>query len=166
MVRQIDLEVGMYNFVIQNVVASAKLPHLVNLAILRDRLGACASYEPELFPGMVYRPSDTHLVFLIFSSGRIVITGAKHEEQVHVEFKRMKQTFASFGDAIVASSALEGRGCKQRGASLEHVLTHPIVVDGFSLDKKKKNKKKSPNTVALRKRRRTSTSPSGQAGGS
>ena len=78
MVRGLKLQVSMYNFEIQNVVASATLPYMVDLSALRTRCGAEASYEPELFPGMIYRPCHTHLVFLIFSSGRTVITGAKN----------------------------------------------------------------------------------------
>lgn len=128
MVRSVDLEVGMYNFVIQNVVASAKLSHLVNLGALRERCGACASYEPELFPGMVYRPDNSHIVFLIFSSGRTVITGAKNEREVLAAFKRMKRLFATFGRSIVATTATEGRGCKNRDLRL--VLSHPSVVEG------------------------------------
>ena len=34
-------------------------------------------YEPEQFPGLIYRINDPNVVFLIFSSGRCVITGSK-----------------------------------------------------------------------------------------
>ena len=39
-------------------------------------------YEPEQFPGLVYRMKDPKTVVLIFGSGKIVITGAKYEKQV------------------------------------------------------------------------------------
>ena len=128
MVRSVDLEVGMYNCEIQNVVASAKLSHLVNLVVLCSHCGACASYDPELFPGMVYRPDNSHIVFLIFSSGRTVITGAKNENEVGIAFKRIKRLLATFGESIVATSASEGRGCKNRDLTM--VLAHPSVVKG------------------------------------
>ena len=40
-------------------------------------------YEPDQFPGAVYRMEEPKVVILIFSTGKIVITGAKREAQVH-----------------------------------------------------------------------------------
>lgn len=34
-------------------------------------------YEPELFPGLIYRMENPRIVFLVFVSGKIVVTGAK-----------------------------------------------------------------------------------------
>jgi transcription initiation factor TFIID TATA-box-binding protein len=39
-------------------------------------------YEPEQFPGLIHRMKDPKTVILIFGSGKIVITGAKFEDQV------------------------------------------------------------------------------------
>ena len=64
---------------IQNVVASGDLGSGINLdlaSILLER----AIYEPEVFPGLIYRMTKPKAAFLIFSSGRIVIAGAKNEE--------------------------------------------------------------------------------------
>jgi TATA-box binding protein (TBP) (component of TFIID and TFIIIB) len=36
----------------------------------------CAQYEPELFPGLIYRMKDPKVVLLIFVSGKVVLTGA------------------------------------------------------------------------------------------
>ena len=36
-----------------------------------------SSYEPEIFPGLIYRMSEPKIVLLIFASGKIVLTGAK-----------------------------------------------------------------------------------------
>ena len=41
-----------------------------------------AMYEPEVFPGLIYRMQEPKTVFLIFSTGRIVCTGAKNKEIV------------------------------------------------------------------------------------
>ena len=67
---------------IQNIVASANLGVEVNLekaALLLPN----SMYEPEQFPGLIFRMDDPKVVFLIFSSGKMVITGAKSEEEVH-----------------------------------------------------------------------------------
>jgi transcription initiation factor TFIID TATA-box-binding protein len=40
-------------------------------------------YEPEQFPGLIYRMQDPKTVLLLFASGKLVCTGAKSEEMVH-----------------------------------------------------------------------------------
>ncbi|MCJ7614580.1 TATA box-binding protein, partial [Candidatus Bathyarchaeota archaeon] len=40
-------------------------------------------YEPEQFPGLIYRMDDPKVVILIFASGKIVCTGATKEEDVY-----------------------------------------------------------------------------------
>ena len=37
----------------------------------------CSQYEPELFPGLIYRMKDPKVVLLIFVSGKVVLTGAR-----------------------------------------------------------------------------------------
>jgi len=66
---------------IQNIVASAKLRANVDLERAAYELEG-AMYEPEQFPGLIYRMRDPKVVLLIFSSGNIVCTGARKESQV------------------------------------------------------------------------------------
>jgi len=66
---------------IQNMVASANLKALVDLeraAYLLEN----SMYEPEQFPGLIYRMDNPKVVLLIFSSGKVVCTGARREEEV------------------------------------------------------------------------------------
>ncbi len=66
---------------IQNIVASANLGvevHLEKAAYLLEN----SMYEPEQFPGLIYRLDDPRVVLLLFSSGKMVVTGAKKEEEV------------------------------------------------------------------------------------
>ena len=39
-------------------------------------------YEPEQFPGLIYRMGTPKVVMLLFASGKLVCTGAKHEDMV------------------------------------------------------------------------------------
>lgn len=66
---------------IQNIVASANLNVLVDLEKAAFVLPH-SMYEPEQFPGLIYRMDKPRVVLLIFSSGKMVITGAKREEEV------------------------------------------------------------------------------------
>src|SRR5713101_3949901 len=67
---------------IENVVASATLKQRMDLnAIVRVFPGA--EYRPERFPGLVYRLKKPKTATLIFSTGKMVCTGAKSERQAH-----------------------------------------------------------------------------------
>ncbi len=67
---------------VENMVASADIHGKVDLEAAAEFLDNIM-YEPEQFPGTVYRMKEPKVVILIFSSGRLVITGAKREKQVH-----------------------------------------------------------------------------------
>ena len=63
---------------IQNVVASGDLFSLIDLDTVQMTLERCL-YEPEVFPGIIYRMKSPKAVFLIFHSGRIVCVGTNDE---------------------------------------------------------------------------------------
>jgi transcription initiation factor TFIID TATA-box-binding protein len=52
-------------------------------------------YEPEQFPGLVYRVKDPKIVVLIFSSGKIILTGAKNLEDVKKGLAVLEQKLES-----------------------------------------------------------------------
>jgi transcription initiation factor TFIID TATA-box-binding protein len=58
-----------------------------------------AMYEPEVFPGLIYRMQDPKTVFLIFSTGRIVCTGAKKKEIVRDAVLKLNQQVRELGVA-------------------------------------------------------------------
>lgn len=62
---------------IQNMVVGGDLNQDLNLNALAIGLGLeHVEYEPEQFPGLVYRQDNTDVVILLFGSGKVVITGA------------------------------------------------------------------------------------------
>jgi len=65
-----------FNIKIENIVASASLGIRVPLEEMVKRLEG-TEYEPEQFPGLVYRIKDPKAAMLIFSSGKVVCTGAR-----------------------------------------------------------------------------------------
>lgn len=78
---------GEPEFAIQNIVASVDLGGAIidveELVYAAHRLGIRVMYEPEQFPGAIYRMEDPKVVFLIFSTGKLVCVGAKREEEVY-----------------------------------------------------------------------------------
>ncbi|KON26636.1 TATA box-binding protein [miscellaneous Crenarchaeota group archaeon SMTZ-80] len=76
---------------IQNIVASAGLGGYIDLekcALSLKRM----MYEPEQFPGLIYRMDEQKVVMLLFSSGKLVCTGARKENDVEGAVKVLKET--------------------------------------------------------------------------
>jgi transcription initiation factor TFIID TATA-box-binding protein len=69
-------------FKIVNMVASAGLGGMIDLERSAYSLGR-TMYEPEQFPGLIYRMDEPKVVILLFASGKLVCTGATKEEDVH-----------------------------------------------------------------------------------
>ncbi len=72
---------GKPKIVIQNIVASANLHGKIDLETAADIMDN-VMYEPEQFPGLIYRMQTPKVVILLFASGKLVCTGAKHEDMV------------------------------------------------------------------------------------
>ena len=66
----------------QNIVASTKFAEKLDLDIIAQSLEG-AEYEPEQFPGLVYRLDKPKTATLLFTSGKANCTGAKNIEDVH-----------------------------------------------------------------------------------
>lgn len=66
---------------VENMVASGNLHEKLNLTKLVFKLKT-AEYEPEQFPGLVYKVPDSHITFLLFGTGKIVCTGAKNDAEI------------------------------------------------------------------------------------
>ena len=86
------LRVGFYNFKIQNIVGSTGIDDPIDLIKLKNDFSVYTSYEPELFPGLIFRLSSPKIVYLLFRSGRIVVTGAKTEAQLKKYWKGFYKT--------------------------------------------------------------------------
>jgi transcription initiation factor TFIID TATA-box-binding protein len=85
---------------IQNIVASANLKALVDLekaAYLLEN----SMYEPEQFPGLIYRMDNPKVVLLIFSSGKVVCTGARKEEEVKEAINKLYDKLNEIGALIL-----------------------------------------------------------------
>jgi transcription initiation factor TFIID TATA-box-binding protein len=84
--KRMGLDVGIYEYKVQNVVASASMPWGIDLERLYNFYNKESSYEPELFPGLIFRTAACPCVFLIFDSGRMVITGGKSEGDIRISY--------------------------------------------------------------------------------
>ena len=97
-IRKAGIKVSNPEITIQNIVASGDLHTNIDLnmaAIVMEY----AMYEPEVFPGLIYRMQEPKTVFLIFSTGKIVCTGAKKKEIVREAVKKLNKEVRKLGVA-------------------------------------------------------------------
>jgi len=76
---------------VQNIVASGSVGMDLNLNFLAMKLDN-TEYEPEQFPGLVYKMPQAKATFLLFSNGKVVCTGTKSEEQLHKVLDQLQAT--------------------------------------------------------------------------
>lgn len=97
-IKKAGIKVSNPEITIQNIVASGDLHTNIDLnmaAIVMEY----AMYEPEVFPGLIYRMQEPKTVFLIFSTGRIVCTGAKKKEIVRDAVLKLNRQVRDLGVA-------------------------------------------------------------------
>lgn len=84
-------------FTVQNLVCTAELGHEVNLSTLSIGLGLeSIEYEPEQFPGLIFRPPAIDAVLLIFTNGKMVITGAKDIDTAEIAYNHLQEKIEEF----------------------------------------------------------------------
>ncbi|TET59733.1 MAG: TATA-box-binding protein [Promethearchaeota archaeon] len=95
-IKKAGINVSNPEITIQNIVASGDLHTYIDLnmaAIVLEN----TMYEPEVFPGVIYRMRDPKTVFLIFSTGKVVCTGAKNKKIVRDAFLKLNHEVRELG---------------------------------------------------------------------
>ena len=82
--------------IVQNMVATADLEGELNLTETAQGLGLDnVEYEPEQFPGLVYRIKEPRVAMLLFSSGKVVCAGARSTEDVSKSVEKLSEELTS-----------------------------------------------------------------------
>ncbi|XP_005178929.1 TBP-related factor [Musca domestica] len=81
-IQKLGYPIKFTDFRLQNIVATVDLRFPIRLENLNQIHGQFSSYEPELFPGLIYRMVKPRMVLLIFVNGKIVFTGAKARKDI------------------------------------------------------------------------------------
>src|SRR3989441_13289893 len=89
----------MAKYRIENVVASTSLGHELDLKAISLALGG-SEYEPEQFPGLIYRIKEPKTAILLFRSGKVVCTGAKSLENVKAAIAMIAKQIEAAGIPI------------------------------------------------------------------
>ncbi|KAL9629491.1 MAG: hypothetical protein Q9164_006858 [Protoblastenia rupestris] len=95
-IQKLGFNAKFTDFKIQNIVGSCDIKFPIRLEGLASRHHHFSSYEPELFPGLIYRMIQPKIVLLIFVSGKIVLTGAKVREEIYRAFEMIYPVLNDF----------------------------------------------------------------------
>jgi transcription initiation factor TFIID TATA-box-binding protein len=95
-IQKLGFNAKFTDFKIQNIVGSCDIKFPIRLEGLASRHHNFSSYEPELFPGLIYRMLKPKIVLLIFVSGKIVLTGAKVREEIYQAFEMIYPVLQDF----------------------------------------------------------------------
>jgi len=97
-IKKVGIEIKNPVITVQNIVASGDLHTNIDLNMATVVMDD-AMYEPEVFPGLIYRMKDPKTVFLVFSTGRIVCTGAKTKSAVREAVLKLNKYVREIGIA-------------------------------------------------------------------
>ena len=95
-IQKLGFPAKFLDFKIQNMVGSCDVKFPIRLEPLVLSHQQFASYEPELFPGLVYRMIKPRIVLLIFVSGKVVLTGAKVRSEIYEAFNNIYSILKGF----------------------------------------------------------------------
>ena len=87
-IQKLNYNVKFSSFKIQNIVGSCDVGFKISLEGLSTQHKHC-SYEPEVFPGLIFKMLEPKIVLLIFVSGKIVLTGAKERNEIYEAYKQI-----------------------------------------------------------------------------
>ena len=95
-IQKLGFPAKFLDFKIQNMVGSCDVKFPIRLEALLLSHRQFTSYEPELFPGLVYRMIKPRIVLLIFVSGKVVLTGAKVRREINEAFNNIYSILKGF----------------------------------------------------------------------
>jgi len=117
---------------VENVVSSSDIGQELDLETLSRDLGA-TDYDPDNFPGLIYRMYDPKATALIFRSGKAVCTGANSVDDVTTTLKHVFDELRELGVNVAASPEIEIQNIVSSG-DLDNTLNLNAIAIGLGLE--------------------------------
>ena len=96
------------DFKVQNIVGTVDVGFPIRLEGLVYTHSKFASYEPELFSGLIYRLGKPRVVFMIFVSGKVIITGAKTEADMTEAMRKIHPVLVEYRKGTIQTPFAKG----------------------------------------------------------
>lgn len=107
-IQKVGFPAKFSNYKVQNMTATCDVGFPIRLEGFLYAHANNATYEPELFPGLVYRLADPKVVLLIFVSGKIVLTGAKNADSLTEAIYAVHDQLLEFRKRNIVVAARKG----------------------------------------------------------
>uniref|UniRef100_H3G670 TATA-box-binding protein n=1 Tax=Phytophthora ramorum TaxID=164328 RepID=H3G670_PHYRM len=88
-IQKLNFPAKFTEFKVRNVMGTCDIRFPIRLEGLLNDHARFSSYEPELFPGLIYKLVEPKLTLLIFVSGKIVLCGARDSNHLHQAIDKM-----------------------------------------------------------------------------
>ena len=118
---------------IENIVASTSLGVELDLEAIALALDG-AEYERKKFPGLIYRLKEPKTASLLFTSGKVVCTGAKNLEQVKTAISKVVKQIGAAGIVIKVEPKIEVQNIVASGDLGAKINLNSIAIS-LGLDK-------------------------------
>ncbi len=100
--RKLGLKIpAEYELRVENIVASTQIEakqklDLEQIAFMLEN----SEYEPESFPGLVFRLTEPRVAFLLFGTGKIICTGSRSQDDIHLALGSFKKKLEGLGITV------------------------------------------------------------------
>ena len=88
-IQKLGFPVSFTQFKIQNVVGTSNIGFALDLEKISNIQANMSTYEPEIFPGLIYRMLEPKVCIMMFVSGKLVFTGAKSKSDTDEAFLKI-----------------------------------------------------------------------------
>ena len=108
-VQKVGFAAKFEDFKVQNMTATCDAGFPIRLEGFAFAHAAQSTYEPELFPGLVFRLAEPKCVMLIFVSGKCVLTGSKSINALTAAFEKVFPMLLDFRKRnVVVQAGMQG----------------------------------------------------------
>ncbi|KAK1932567.1 TATA-box-binding protein [Phytophthora citrophthora] len=108
-IQKLNFPAKFTEFKVRNVMGTCDIRFPIRLEGLLNDHARFSSYEPELFPGLIYKLVEPKLTLLIFVSGKIVLCGARDSNHLHQAIDKMYPVLLQYRKMTAPPSLMTGR---------------------------------------------------------
>ncbi|KAE8890866.1 hypothetical protein PF005_g4623 [Phytophthora fragariae] len=108
-IQKLNFPAQFTEFKVRNVMGTCDIRFPIRLEGLLNDHARFSSYEPELFPGLIYKLVEPKLTLLIFVSGKIVLCGARDSNHLHQAIDKMYPVLLQYRKMTAPPSLMTGK---------------------------------------------------------
>ncbi|KAL7680607.1 putative TATA-box binding protein [Plasmopara halstedii] len=108
-IQKLNFPAKFTEFKVRNVMGTCDVRFPIRLEGLLNDHARFSSYEPELFPGLIYKLVEPKLTLLIFVSGKLVLCGARDPDHLHQAIDKMYPVLLQYRKMTAPPSLMTGK---------------------------------------------------------